>query len=261
MSANRRIAVPFVAVLAVLAVSGQALAQDAPAAAAPAKRPPQTLHVLTAEQLDPGKLLPPPVKDGTDLQKADLAEVERVYHSRSAERRAQAEWDDKHESVELFFATLGPQFDLNKLPATAKLMAVVDNEQSVAANIVKRYFLRNRPWAIDPSLVACDYRPNAPPLTSYPSGHATLSYSEGYILAQLMPEKAQPILARAQEYAYSRVVCGAHYPTDIEASHVLGVELAMMMLRDPGFAAQFEAARAELRAAGLTGQQRLAAGQ
>ena len=76
-----------------------------------------------------------------------------------------------------------------------------------------------------------------------------------------MPEKAQPILARAQEYAYSRVVCGAHYPTDIEASHVLGVELAMMMLRDPGFAAQFEAARAELRAAGLTGQQRLAAGQ
>ena len=132
--------------------------------------------------------------------------------------------------MELFFATLGPQFDLNKLPATAKLMAVVDNEQSVAANIVKRYFLRNRPWAIDPSLVACDYRPNAPPLTSYPSGHATLSYSEGYILAQLMPEKAQPILARAQEYAYSRVVCGAHYPTDIEASHVLGVELAMMML-------------------------------
>ena len=247
MSANRRIAVPFAAVLAVLAVSGQALAQDAPAAAAPAKRPPKTLHVLTAEQLDPGKLLPPPVKDGTDLQKADLAEVERVYHSRSAERRAQAEWDDKHESVELFFATLGPQFDLNKLPATAKLMAVVDNEQSVAANIVKRYFLRNRPWAIDPSLVACDYRPNAPPLTSYPSGHATLSYSEGYI--------------RAQEYAYSRVVCGAHYPTDIEASHVLGVELAMMMLRDPGFAAQFEAARAELRAAGLTGQQRLAAGQ
>ena len=261
MTADRRIAVHFAAILVVLAMSGHALAQEAPAAPKPSARAPKTLHVLTAEQLDPGRLLPPPVKDGTELQKADLAEVERVYHSRSPERRAQAEWDDKHESVELFFATLGPQFDLAKLPAMAKLMAVVDNEQSVAANIMKRYFLRNRPWAIDPSLVACDYRPNAPPLTSYPSGHATLGYSEGYILAQLMPQMAQPILARAQEYAYSRVVCGAHYPTDIEASHVFGTELAMMLLKDPGFATQFEAAKAELRAAGLVGPQRVASGQ
>jgi acid phosphatase (class A) len=210
------------------------------------------LHVLTLEQVDPSRLLPPPAVDGSDLQKADLAEVERVYKSRSPERRAQAEWDDKHESVELFFATLGPRFDLAKLPVTAKLLQTVDNEQSVVANIVKRHFLRNRPWAIDPSLVACDYKPNAAPLTSYPSGHATLSYSEGYLLAALMPEKAQPILSRASEYAYSRVVCGAHYGSDIEASHVLGTELAMMMLQNPAFAAQFEASRAELRAAGLT---------
>jgi acid phosphatase (class A) len=179
--------------------------------------------------------------------------VQSAYKTRTPERRAQAEWDDKHESVELFFKTLGPQFDLAKLPKTAKLLAVVDNEQSVVANIAKRYFLRNRPWAIDPSLVACDYKLGAAPLTSYPSGHATLSYSEGYILAALMPEKAQPILARASEYAYSRVVCGAHYGSDIEASHVLGTELAMLMLQNPGFAAQVEASRAELRAAGLTG--------
>ena len=215
-------------------------------------KPPKTLHVLATEQVDPAKMLPPPAKDGTDLQKADLADVQRVYKTRSPERRTQAEWDDKHESVELFFATLGPQFDLAKLPATSKLMAIVDNEQSVASNIAKRYFLRNRPWAIDPSLVACDYRPNAPPLTSYPSGHATLSYSEGYILAALMPEKAQAILGRAQEYAYSRVVCGAHYASDVEASHVFGTELAMMMLQQPGFAADFHAAQAELKAAGLT---------
>jgi len=138
------------------------------------------------------------------------------------------------------------------LPLTAKLMSEVDNDQAVTANIAKRFFLRNRPWAIDPSLVACDYKPNAAPLTSYPSGHATLSYSTGYILAALMPEKAQAILSRAHEYAYSCVVCGAHYPSDIEASHALGIEVAMMMLENPTFHAQFEGARDELRAAGLT---------
>jgi acid phosphatase (class A) len=225
-----------------------------PVAAAPKPGRHKVLWILTPEQVDPSRLLPPPSKDGSDLQKADLAEVERVYHSRSPERRAQAEWDDKHESAELFNSVLGPKFDLTKLPRTAKVLSEVDNDQAVTANIAKRYFLRNRPWAIDPSLVACDYKPNAAPLTSYPSGHATLSYSTGFILAALMPEKAQAILARAHEYAYSRVVCGAHYPSDIEASHVLGTELAMLMLENPAFHTEFEAARDELRAAGLTAQ-------
>jgi acid phosphatase (class A) len=207
---------------------------------------------LTEVQVDPSLLLPSPAKDGSDEQAAELADVQKAYKNGTPERRAQAEWDDKHESVELFFATLGPEFDLQKLTATAKLMNVVANEQSVAANIAKRYFQRKRPWAIDTSLVPCDYKPNAPPLTSYPSGHATLGYSEGFILAALMPEKAQVILARAEQYAYSRVVCGAHYPADIEASHVFGTELAMMMMKEPTFAAGFKAAKAELRGAGLT---------
>jgi acid phosphatase (class A) len=238
--------------LAILAAAVLALtASTAAAQTVPAKAP-KTLQVLTPDQVDPSRLLPPPAKDGSDLQQADLHEVQRVYKSRTPERRAQAEWDDKHESVELFFATLGPQFDLKKLPVTAALMETVDHEQSVVANIAKRYFLRNRPWAIDPSLVACDYKPGAAPQTSYPSGHATLSYSEGFILAALMPEKAQAILGRSNEYAYSRVVCGAHYASDIEASHVLGTELAMLMLENPKFAAQFNAAQAELRGAGLT---------
>ena len=236
---------------AVLTLASTAVAADAPTAQTVPK-PKKALLILTPEEVEPSRLLPPPAKDGTDLQKADLAEVERVYKDRSAERRAKAEWDDKHESAELFAATLGPRFDLAKLPATAALLKAVDNEQSVVANMAKRYFLRNRPWAIDPKLVACDYKPNAAPFTSYPSGHATLSYSMGFVLAKLMPDKAQPILDRAQEYAYSRVVCGAHYPSDIEASHVLGTELAMLMLESPRFQAQFKVSRAELQAAGLT---------
>ena len=250
---NRTIPLPLAisALLAMVFLTPMLLAR---AADAPKPGRHKVLQILNPEEVDPSRLLPPPYKDGSDLQKADLAEVERVYHNRSPERRAQAEWDDKHESIALFDTVLGPKFDLAKLPATARIMAEVDNDQAVTANIAKRHFLRNRPWAIDPTLVACDYKPNAAPLTSYPSGHATLSYSTGFILAALMPENAQAILARAQEYAYSRVVCGAHYPSDIEASHVLGTELAMLMLENPAFHTQFLAARDELRSAGLTGQ-------
>lgn len=222
-------------------------------AAAPAMAQPATaLHVLTEAQLDPGRLLPPPFKDGSDEQKAELADVQKAYKNRTPERLGQAEWDDKHESAELFFATLGPQFDLKKLPVTARLIAVVESEQSAAAGIAKSYFPRNRPWAIDPSLVACDYKPNANPRTSYPSGHATLAYSDGLVLASLMPEKGPAILARARDYAYSRVVCGAHYASDLEAGHVLATEVVMLMMKDAKFGASFDAAKAELKAAGLT---------
>ena len=214
--------------------------------------PKKTLHVLTEEQVDPSHLLPPPPREGSDELAAELADVRKARENATPERRTQAEWDARHESVELFFVTLGPKFDLQRLTATAKLIGVVANEQSVAARIAKGYFQRKRPWAFDTSLVPCDYKPNAPPLTSYPSGHATLGYSEGFILSALMPEKSQAILARAQQYAYSRVVCGSHYPADIEASHVLGTELAMMLMREPGFAAEFAAAKAELRGVGLT---------
>ncbi|MDB5461026.1 MAG: phosphatase family protein [Caulobacteraceae bacterium] len=249
---TNRLALLAMTAAASLVLAAGAIAADAPAAAPTMARPAKTLHVLTPEQVDPARLLPAPAADGSDQQKAELAEVQRLYKTRTPARHAQADWDDKHETAELFFATLGPKFDLAKLPATAKMLAVVENEQSVVANIAKRHFLRNRPWAIDATLVACDYKPNAAPLTSYPSGHATLSYSEGYVLAALMPEKATAIMSRAAEYAYSREVCAAHYASDTEASHVLGTEVAMLMMQNPGFAAQVEASRAELRAAGLT---------
>lgn len=230
-----------------------AAAQPAMAPDTMAHKPKKVLMVLSPEQVDPARLLPPPPADGSAAQKADLAALERVYHERSADRYAQAKWDDTHEDPELFDATLGPAFDLKKLPATARLLALVQNEGDVSAGMAKRYFARNRPWAIDTSIVACDYKPGANPKSSYPSGHATLSYSVGVVLADLMPEKSQIILDRARDYAYSREVCGAHYHSDTEASHVLGTAVAVQILASPKAAPLIEASRAELRAAGLTG--------
>ncbi|MDB5465333.1 MAG: phosphatase family protein [Phenylobacterium sp.] len=242
------------AATAALLLCGATAGAAQPMAAAPTMaKPAKTLKILTPEQVDPGRLLPPPPEDGSPIQKADLAEVQRVYRTRTPERYEQAKWDDTHENSMIFASTLGPRFDLAKLPATAKLLAVIENDQSVSANMAKRRFLRNRPWAIDPSLVACDYKPNAAPKTSYPSGHATLAYSVGGVLADLLPEQSQAILTRAAEYAYSREVCGAHYASDLEASHVLGTIVAREFLTSPKAAPMIEAAREELRAARLTG--------
>jgi acid phosphatase (class A) len=225
--------------------------------------PTKTLQALTATEIDPGRLLPAPPADGSASQQKELREVQHLVEGRAKERFAQAVWDNEHEDASAFFATLGPDFDLKKLPATAKLLAIVLNDQSVAASAAKVYFHRKFPVAAAGDAVtsykawSCDAdvkRPADRPLRSYPSGHATTGYSLAVVLAALMPEKAQPILARAADFAYSREVCGDHYHSDVEASHALGSAVGILLLNSPKLKTQIELSKAELRGAGLTTQ-------
>jgi len=211
------------------------------------------LKVLTSAETDPSRLLPPPAPDGSASQQRELAEVERLVKTRTPERLAQAKWDNDHEDPSAFYATLGPDFDLKKLTDTAKLLAIVLNDQSVVASASKVFFHRKAPVAAAVPAVDVE-KPAERSLRSYPSGHATMGYSLGIVLSALMPEKSQAILARAAEYAYSREVCGDHYHSDVEASHALGSALGILLLNNSALKPQIEASKAELRAAHLTMQ-------
>jgi acid phosphatase (class A) len=67
------------------------------------------------------------------------------------------------------------------------------------------------------------------------------------VLAMILPEKRDAILARADEYAHNRLVCGVHYPTDIVASKSVAYAMIGLMMNDPRFIQEFDAARAETR--------------
>jgi acid phosphatase (class A) len=189
-----------------------------------------------------------------------LAEEEHIVNTRTKDRYSQAVWDNDHEDPTAFAATIAPGFDLNKLPATAKLLDDVMNDQSIAASTAKEFFHRRFPVAAETSPISyrdwsCDTdvkKPADRPLRSYPSGHATMGYSVGIVLAALIPEKSQAILARAADYAHSREICGDHYHADIEASHALGSAIGIMLLKNAKLQPKIEAAKIELRAAHLT---------
>jgi acid phosphatase (class A) len=215
-------------------------------------KPPKRLQILTPAQINAALLIPaPPAEDGA-IHAAELADLHRVIVAASPERMAQAKWDDDHEDPSAYYATIGGGFDLKALPATAALFAVVMNDQSFAASAAKKMFPRKRPWASDAGIPTCD--PDDKPLTSYPSGHATMGFSVGLILATLIPEKAQAIQARAMDYAFSREICGSHYASDTEASHVLATAVALELLDSPALQPKIAAAKAELRAARFTTQ-------
>lgn len=208
------------------------------------------LHYLTPADVDPVMILPRPPALGSDIEKAELADLHHIVAAASPGRLEQAKWDDQHEDPALFDAVLGVK--LESMPATWELLKSVQEEGDAAADLSKVYFARKRPWAADPTLSNCDAGKGANPLRSYPSGHSTLSYSVGFVLAHLVPERSETILNRAADFAMSRQVCGVHFPSDTEASHVIGTIVATKLLENPAFLARLPAVRQELRAAGLT---------
>ena len=88
---------------------------------------------------------------------------------------------------------------------------------------------------------------------SYPSGHATTGWVWGLILAEVQPARASALAAAAKEAAYSRVVCGVHYQSDIDAGEKLGAAMVARLHADPAFRADLAKARLELARAPAPG--------
>ncbi|WP_293904406.1 phosphatase PAP2 family protein [Phenylobacterium sp.] len=230
-------------ILAALVLIGGAAHAQAPA---PAKAP-AVSKFLAAGDLEPAQILPPPPRDDTPAAVEGRAELHRIAATRTPERLEQARHDDEVEDVRSIADVLGPAFSLERFPATATLFDDLRNEDSVAAKKAKSYFERERPFLNDKALDVCDDGHDRK--NSYPSGHATMGYAAAAVLANLIPGNAQIILARASDYAESRLYCGVHYRGDIEAGHVLGNVLVQKLMTKPAFQAELDAARAELTAA------------
>jgi acid phosphatase (class A) len=205
-----------------------------------------------ATELDATLVLPPPPAPGSALAAADLAELHRLQMSSSPAQLAAAAYDDQHEDGTIFAPVLGPSYDLGKLPQTARLLAAVNAAEETATKPAKAYFHRDRPWIVDPAIKTCTPHKPGPAANTYPSGHATVGFAMAEVLAALMPQKSQAILARATAFAENRLICGYHFRSDIVAGQEFGSLLALHLMQSPAFAAQMAAAKAELQAANLT---------
>jgi len=218
-------------------------------AAAPGAKPPV---LLTPADLDPARVLPPPPAAGSPQAIAELAELHAAEVARSAADEADARRDGDTKNATIFTVVLGPAFDLDKLPATARLMALVRASEKAVVDQGKDEFRRARPYAVDAALHSC--KRNDDPLSSYPSGHTSMAFSMGETLARLVPERAPALLARAARYGQSRIVCGQHFRSDVAAGQLLGGLIVEQLMAKPDFQAAFADARRELVAAGIAAQ-------
>jgi hypothetical protein len=74
---------------------------------------------------------------------------------------------------------------------------------------------------------------------SYPSGHTTYGYMGSILLAVLVPERYQQMIARASEYGNDRILMGAHYAMDVLGGRTLAThDLAHLLANDPAYMAR-----------------------
>jgi hypothetical protein len=205
--------------------------------------------LLGPADLDPALVLPTPPAAGSPQALAELAELHAIEAARSAADEADARTDGDTKNATIFARVLGPRFDLASLPATDTLMKLVRTTEKDAADRGKDAFKRQRPYVVDPTLKSC--KRNEDPLSSYPSGHTSMAFAMGEILARLVPEEAAPILARAARYGQSRIVCGQHFRSDVTAGQMLGALIAERLMEKAEFRSAFAAARGELIATGI----------
>lgn len=82
---------------------------------------------------------------------------------------------------------------------------------------------------------------------SYPSGHTTIGWSTALILAELRPDRQNEILKRGYEFGQSRVVCGVHWQSDVDAGRITGSAEVARLHANPQFVKMLEDARLEIQ--------------
>jgi acid phosphatase (class A) len=214
--------------------------------AKPAAAAPKVAYYFDLTVLElPDLIANPPAVDSA-ANKAELTELHKIEATRTPAQVAAAKADEDEEDLFVYKTVVGPAFAPDALPVTAELGIHVKNEQSVAGAALKAEFARPRPYQTDKTLHPVCSLTDAP--NSYPSGHALTGYLEGLTLAEIVPEKRVEILARADDYAHNRLVCGVHYPSDVEASRRVAYAVFGYMMATPKFQHDLAAAKAETRA-------------
>jgi acid phosphatase (class A) len=223
-----------------------------------------------AAQVDIVQLLPPPPAEDSAEQQADLAAVldaQRAAHADGGIAHAVA---DVQQSCGRFSDALGEDLTSQR---DASVLAFLDQTASRGALIsgpAKRFWKRTRPYAFSAQVERLgDMSPQSasPPAidvggtalarkqitadtlahSSYPSGHATFGTVCTILLVAMVPEKRAALFARNLDYEHSRMVMGAHFPSDLEAGRIAGTLAAELLLQDRQVQRQLAAARATLR--------------
>ncbi|MGC4038488.1 MAG: phosphatase PAP2 family protein [Chitinophagaceae bacterium] len=218
----------------------------------------RTVYLRNADETNLPSLISFPA-NSSDQTRAELDHLLELQHSRTKEQIERAQFiadigswfnisnpedSDYYENRrQLFYIAegVGEWYDYKNFPATTKLLLNCIQDIRVTEFRLKYYFKRPRPYHLEPKLEPLA-RIKSP---SFASGHSLWAFTEAYLFSEIIPEKRTLFVQKAEEVRWSRELMGIHYPSDNEASRVIGWYLLKYWYRNPQFKKDIEAAKKE----------------
>ncbi len=214
------------------------------------------LLALPARALEiplPGlNFLPPPPAEGTP----DLERDEALY-AWAKTQKGTARWDlaisdanlhiEKGASV-WFRDAFGIALSKAATPATYELVETLFVSTGRALLPIKDEYRRVRPYTYyDAQGSSCTPDAEAKLGASYPSGHAALGWALALVLSDIAPERQEAILRRGYDVGQSRVICGVHWQSDVDAGRLLASAAVAQLRGNPDFQNLLAKAKEEIR--------------
>lgn len=202
-------------------------------------------------------LLPPPPAPGSAQQAADLDTYRSTRALRDTPRWALAAKDaDLHfpAAAATFECALRMPISAQATPHLNMLLRRTLVDAALATYAAKDKYQRQRPFVANggPSCTPAEQAALAKD-GSYPSGHTTIGWAWALVLTQAAPRHSDALLQRGVAFGESRVICGVHWQSDVEAGRTIGAATVARLQSDATFNAQLALARDEIALAQAQG--------
>ena len=204
---------------------------------------------LSNDQLpDVVLFLPNPPSDDSPEYANDLY----YYHWGKAQRDTpagrQAAIDECAWTSTAFSPAVGFTISPNETPEIFKLVEGARKSANETNKRAKNHYMRIRPFSKfnEPSLVP-EYDDEERTTYSYPSSHSVRGWVYAMTLAVCIPDSTEALMLRARKYAMNRVICGRHYKSDVDASHIVATAVFCKLMSNPAFQKQLKKARKEYK--------------
>ena len=216
-------------------------------------RPP-VVGFLSSTQL-PDVIRIVPAAPATDDPRfaADMAVYRATRALRNSPRWILAQSDDDVTTAGLFKAfrcALGANLSPENAPLVTSLVIRANADSSRASSALKQFFQHKRPFQVvdGPVCVTPDTKASLSRDPDYPSGHTTAGWETGLVLSTVAPGRTTAILARARAYGESRIVCGVHSLSAVEAGWMTATAVFAAQQGSDDFQQAVKAAKAEFAA-------------
>lgn len=216
------------------------------------KLPPGTPqgYLPLAQLPDSLALLPPPPEQGSAAlardEEASKASLREPGSPRYVQAASDADLTFAHLS-NVFDCAVGIKPDPRTTPALYRLLHKSMIDVGLSTYKAKNHYQRTRPFVVHEQST-CYPKDDAMLRTdgSYPSGHSAIGWGWALALTEIQPDRADAILQRGRDFGQSRVVCQAHWQSDVDAGRVVAAATMARLHADPAFRADVKAAKREI---------------